>query len=531
MRPSLEQIDGRSFDVVVIGAGVNGASAAQHLAAAGYETLLVDKGDYASGSSSRSTRLLHCGLRYLAPGGSILEFVRHPSRAAVAFRMARLAMEARRQFVQTAPERTRELQFHFPIWRGGQYRPWQVRLALRLLASLAPTDVPLENRVLTPEEAKRVPLVSGLRNWDRLRGVAAFREYQFEWPERICMDAVLDAERMGAIVRNYTAARALTRTGDAWQITLADTVSSDPPSRTAIVRGRIVLNMAGIWIDRVNGAQGADAGRKVLGTKGVHIMVQLPPDCAGAGIATLNRLNEGFYCVPWRGMHYFGPTETVYEGNIDDIRPEEDEIEFLRGEANHLLPGLGLKRSDILFAWAGVRPLTWDPALPKGKRSREVHDMTSHGMPGVYAMTAGPIMTHRSAGGEVTDVVAGRLKPSRAAQEISYAARLYPENQNSPPLLDDYTAIRLADLKLAGEREHVTSLVDLLFRRVGAGWTRTMANGAAERAAEAVAGVLGWDAARVAAEIASYRGHLQRQHAYPGGAYELDLGNAATGQL
>jgi glycerol-3-phosphate dehydrogenase len=230
-------------------------------------------------------------------------------------------------------------------------------------------------------------------------------------------------------------------------------------------------------------------------------------------------------------MHYFGPTETVYEGNIDDIRPEEDEIEFLRGEANHLLPGLGLKRSDILFAWAGVRPLTWDPALPKGKRSREVHDMTSHGMPGVYAMTAGPIMTHRSAGGEVTDVVAGRLKPSRAAQEISYAARLYPENQNSPPLLDDYTAIRLADLKLAGEREHVTSLVDLLFRRVGAGWTRTMANGAAERAAEAVAGVLGWDAARVAAEIASYRGHLRRQHAYQGGAYELGLGNAATGQL
>src|SRR5207245_6003992 len=79
MRPSLSELDGKSFDVVVIGAGVNGASAAQHLAAAGYATLLVDKGDYASGSSSHSTRLLHCGLRYLAPGKSLLEFVRHPS--------------------------------------------------------------------------------------------------------------------------------------------------------------------------------------------------------------------------------------------------------------------------------------------------------------------------------------------------------------------------------------------------------------------------------------------------------------------
>jgi glycerol-3-phosphate dehydrogenase len=515
MRPSLTQLDGSSFDVVVIGAGVNGASAAQHLAAAGYATLLVDKGDYASGSSSRSTRLLHCGLRYLAPGKSLLEFVRHPSRAAVALRMARLAMEARRQFVQTAPERTRELQFHFPIWRGGQYKPWQVRLALKLLAALAPAGVPLENRVLTPAAAKRVPLVAGLRDWDELQGVAAFREYQFEWPERICMDAVLDAERMGATTRNYTTASGLVRSGDEWRITLADSIAAARPAATATVRARVVLNTAGIWIDRVNGTAGGTApGRKILGTKGVHIMVQLPPDCAGTGIATLNRLSEGFYCVPWRGMHYFGPTETVYDGNIDDIRPEEDEIEFLREEANHLLPGLGLKRSDILFAWAGVRPLTWDPALPEGKRSREVHDLEAEGFPGVYAMTAGPIMTHRSAGTELAATVAKRLPPSRPAQTISYAARLYPENQNSPPLLDDYAAIKLADLALAAEQEQVTNLVDLLFRRVGAGWTRTMGHDAAERAARIVAGPLGWDDARVAAEVAAYHQHLRRQHAY-----------------
>jgi len=517
MRPSLSQLDGRSFDVVVIGAGVNGASAAQHLAAAGYATLLVDKGDYASGSSSRSTRLLHCGLRYLAPGKSLLDFVRHPSQAVVALRMARLAMEARRQFVQTAPERTRELQFHFPIWRGGQYKPWQVRLALKLLAALAPGDVPLENRVLAPAEAKRVPLVAGLRDWDRLQGVAAFREYQFEWPERICMDAVLDAERMGATTRNYTAASGLVRSGDEWRITLGDSITSASPPPTAIVRARAVLNTAGIWIDRVNRAAAGSAkapGRKILGTKGVHIMVQLPPDCAGTGIATLNRLSEGFYCVPWRGMHYFGPTETVYDGNIDEIRPEEDEIEFLRAEANHLLPGLGLKRSDILFAWAGVRPLTWDPALPEGKRSREVHDLEAEGMPGVYALTAGPIMTHRSAGAELTEAVAKRLKPSRAAQTISYAARLYPENQNSPPLLDDYAAIKLADLTFAAEHEHVTNLVDLLFRRADAGWTRTMGHDAAERAARTVAGPLGWDDARIAAEVASYHDHLRRQHVY-----------------
>jgi glycerol-3-phosphate dehydrogenase len=511
MRVALREIDGRKFDVAVIGAGVNGASAAQHLAAAGYDTLLVDKGDFASGSSSRSTRLLHCGLRYLAPGSSIWEFVQHPSRLAVALRMAKLAMEARRQFVQTTPERARELRFHFPIWRGGQYRAWQVRLALNLLASLAPKDVPLDHRVLTPDAAKAVPLVKGLRDWDALQGVAVFREYQFEWPERICMDAVLDAERLGAVARNYTAVQVLTRRGDEWQITLADALS---PGETATIRATTVFNMAGIWIDKVSGAAGVKDARKILGTKGVHIMIRLPPDCAGIGLATLNRLSEGLYCVPWRGMHYFGPTETVYEGDIDDIRPEEEEIEFLVAEANHLLPALRLARKDVLFAWAGVRPLTWDPALPKGKRSREVHDMTAHGMPGVYAMTAGPIMTHRSAGAEAVEAVARRLQPARPGHAVNYAARLYPENQNSPPLLDDYTGIKLADLRFAAEREQVTSLVDLLFRRVGAGWTRSMGHDAARRAAETVAGPLGWDAARIEAEVAAYRDYLRRQHAY-----------------
>ncbi|HEV2547245.1 MAG TPA: FAD-dependent oxidoreductase [Stellaceae bacterium] len=513
MRKALSELNGDSFDVAIIGGGVNGASAAQHLAAAGYTTLLIERGDFGSGASSRSTRLLHCGLRYLAPGGSLLDFVRYPSRAFVARRMAKLAMEARRQFVQTAPERVQQLQFHFPIWRGGQYRPWQVRLALRLLASLAPGDVPLENRVLSPTEAKRVPLVAGLRDWDKLEAVAAFREYQFDWPERICLDAVLEAEQMGASVRNYTTASGLSRDRESWRITLSEAVSGQESPATATVRARVVLNTAGIWIDQVNQMANAAVGRKILGTKGVHIMVHLPPDCAGTGIATLNRVNEGLYCVPWRGMHYFGPTETVYDGNIDAIRPEEDEIEFLRAEANHLLPGLNLKRDDILFAWAGVRPLTWDPALPKGKRSREVHDLAAEGLPGVFALTGGPIMTHRSAGAELTEVVARRLKPSRPAQPISYAPRRFPENQNSPALLDDFPAIKLADLKYAAENEHVLNLVDLLFRRVGAGWTRSMAAGTAGRAAETVAGILGWDETRIAAEIAAYRAYLEDQHA------------------
>jgi glycerol-3-phosphate dehydrogenase len=102
VRPPFTKLDGENFDLAIVGAGVNGASAAQHLSAVGYSVLLVDEGDFASGSSNRSSRLLHCGLRYLAPGSSIWEFVRHPGLLAVAVRMAKQAMECRAQLVTTA---------------------------------------------------------------------------------------------------------------------------------------------------------------------------------------------------------------------------------------------------------------------------------------------------------------------------------------------------------------------------------------------------------------------------------------------
>jgi glycerol-3-phosphate dehydrogenase len=513
MRTPLSAIDGRRFDVAVIGAGVNGASAAQRLAGAGYSVLLVDKGDFCSGSSSRSSRLLHCGLRYLAPGGSLWDFALHPSRLRVALGMARQAMLSRRQFVQTTPERARALNFHFPLWRDGAYKPWQVDLALRLLARLAPGDVPLEIRRLSPDEARNTPLVRELRDFDKLAGVAAFREYQFDWPERICMDAVLDAERLGAVVRNYTPVKRLVRDGEGWRILLGDAAD---PSASAEATAIIVLNMAGIWIDRVNRTAGDGAKRKITGTKGAHIVVQLPPDCADNGVATINRLDEPFYCIPWRGMHYFGPTETLYEGDPDDVHATEEEIAGLLDEANHLMPGLNLKRSDVIFTWAGVRPLTYDPALPKGARSREIHDLSAEGLPNVLAMTAGPIMTHRSAGAEMVKAVRAKLQPCGAERPVSYAARTFPENQNSPPLLEEDTAVKLSDLRYAAEHEHATSLVDLLFRRAGVGWSKSMGAEAARKAAEAVAGTLGWDEARVEAEVMAYHGHLARQHTLRG---------------
>lgn len=485
MRPGLAGLDGADFDVVVIGGGINGAAAARELAAQGYRVLVVDKGDFASGASSRSSRLLHCGLRYLAPGRSVLEFVRHPGRLRVALRMARQAMEARSDLVRLAPHRVAQMRLHFPIYRRGPYRAWQVDMAFELLKRLGPGDVPLDYERIPPARARTMPLIGGLRDYDDLHSVAAFREYQFDWPERVAIDAITEAEGHGALARNYTRARMAARdAGGGWQVELTDMLSQTPP---VTVKGRIVLTMAGVWIDDILREAKSSARRRVFGTKGAHILVSLPPECRGLGIATLNSKSEPFYCIPWKQYHYFGPTETPYDGDQDNVAVTEEETAFLLGEANRLLPGLGLTAADIRMTWAGVRPLTYDEALPNGNRSRVIHDLGADGLPDAFALTAGPVMTHRSAGREMARLVAERLGP--------------PSGGPRAPQRDAASAEGIA---------HATSLSDLLFRRRGTAWQGPVEAAELDEAAAELGSLLAWDEERRRLEIRNFEAEWKR---------------------
>ena len=511
---TLDELGGQVFDVAIIGAGINGCAAAQETAAAGYTVLLVDKGDYGAASTSRSTRLIHCGLRYFAPGGSPYSFLWHPNRFVTALAMTRKAMRARSEFVTGSLERSRKILFGFPVWNDMPYRPWHIDLGLRIVEAIGPKDVALERQRFRPDELEQMPLFASIRDQEKLLSVNTFAEYQFNWPERVVMDMVLDAERLGAVCRNYTPVTALVKSDDGnWRLRLATQGSDD----TIEVAAKVVLNTAGIWIDQVNHMAEPNAPRKILGTKGVHIVVRLPEVFRDQGVITLNRkMEEPVYLVPWRqGLHYMGVTETVYDGDIDNIRAEKEDVDWLLAELNHLLPSMNVQRDDILYTWAGVRPLTFDPALPKGARSREIHDHASDGLPGILSITAGPVTTHRSAGRELCAKVAARVSPSGTPHPPDYSPRSMGQG-SSPALLNHYDGIRLADLERAAREEQVSSLTDLMSRRTGLVWTETCAREGALQAAQTVAGVLGWDSARVEQEVQQYLAYLDNYHGVPG---------------
>ncbi len=154
MRIDLSDLDGCQFDVLVIGGGINGASSAQHLAAAGFNVLLVDKGDFASGSSSRSTRMLHCGLRYFETPRPLRDFLFNPARFRAALAMARASMETRAELAADSAERLIRFTLCFPIYKAGPYKPWHLDLGFRILGALGPKSVPLDYRRLPARDAR-----------------------------------------------------------------------------------------------------------------------------------------------------------------------------------------------------------------------------------------------------------------------------------------------------------------------------------------------------------------------------------------
>lgn len=518
-RRALSELDALHFDVAVIGAGVNGASAAHHLAADGYQVLVVDRNDFASGASARSGRLLHCGLRFLEPGEglsykrpSIWDPLLKPGQTLRNFRRARDAMHTRNQIARSMPERVNGMTEFFPVWRGDQFPAWFVGLGVHLLAKLGPPGgVPLEPRRYGASEARAHALLGALRDQDALCGAFSYKEYQFEWPERIVMDTLLDAERLGAAIRNYTEVVGMTRAEDGWTLALQDNTGE---SSTATITAKAIVNAAGPWTDKVNGISTPNVSKRVQPTKGAHIVVRLPPQWANCGVCTHTREGVAFYIQPWRGMHYIGPTDTAHDGDIENPYATEEEIQHLLDETNHLFPSLRFSRKDVLHTYAGIRPMTYVADQPMGTRGHTLHDLEADGMPNVYALTSGPILSHRISGQKLRDAVKRKISPSGKSAAISYAAKLFPPSPESPALLNHWPHVSIADLRYSAEHEQPTNLVDLLFTRVGVGWTETMAREGARVAAEAVADILQWDGARVDQEVDDYLGYTATMHGF-----------------
>lgn len=513
----------RRFDVIVIGGGINGAGIARDAADRGLAVLLLEQDDWGFGSTWRSTKLIHGGLRYLEHGEAPLVFESLRDRTAL---------------LRTAPHLVRPLAFLLPVYAGGGHSLLTLRAGLTLYGLLAWGSGLSRHRVLNAASAARA--VPGLAT-DGLRGALGYWDAQAALPERLCLENVLRATDAGAeALTQMRVERVLASGGRTRGVAAIDLASGCPHEFQA----PLVVNAAGPWVDGVLRASRLADGR-MGGTRGSHLVARFPGGGPRRPIyAEAPADGRPFFIVPWRGVHLIGTTDLRANGP-DDNRPTEAEVAYLLDAANRLLPRDPISAADVWYAFAGVRPLPTASGTREGAITRRHHlvDHATDGYAGLTSVIGGKLSTYRTLAEQVTDrlfrelgrkpppcrtaalpLVPGDWQPDPAAPDAAEQRRLwliygpraggiFQAARSEPSLaqpLCPHTRDTLAQVAHAVQHERAFTVADVLLRRTPAGWSPCRGLDAAPSVARCMASLMGWDAEHETEAVAAYQREVER---------------------
>jgi glycerol-3-phosphate dehydrogenase len=383
------------YDLAVIGAGINGAGIARDAALRGLKVVILDKNDMCSGCSAISSRLIHGGLRYL-------EYAEIP--------LVYESLHERRCLRLTAPHLVEPLRICIPIYAGARRGPLLIRLGMMAydLLSLRKT-VPNHEMLSGAEMHAAEP---GLEN-EGLRAAARYYDAQVAFAERLVLENLLAARSAGAEIRTHCEVTEIGIEGGK----VASVTYRGPDNEQQQVRVNAVVNAAGPWVDRVLDTAPGPADRLIGGTKGSHIVVGhfdgAPGDAFYVEAAADGR---PFFIIPWNGQYLIGTTDIRYDEDLDHIRASDPEVDYLLQETNRVFPRAGLTRSDIHYAYAGVRPLPYKEAGPESAITRRhIIKINKDVAEGLISIVGGKLTTYRSLAEQTIDKLARlqRLKLPR----------------------------------------------------------------------------------------------------------------------
>lgn len=384
------------FDVAVIGGGVVGAGIALDAASRGLKTALVEKSDFASGTSSRSTKLIHGGLRYLEH---------------FQFGLVRESLRERETLTRLAPHLSRPLQFLVPVYGGGVGSPlgrgrFQLSLGLTIYDLLSGNRISEGHKWLSSEQA--VLLAPGLEP-DGLKGCFLYNDCVTD-DSRLVIELIKAAAERGAVVANYARVREIIKSNTAVTgAVVEDSMTGEPFS----LRARITVNATGVWSDQLVRLCEPESAPRVRPSKGVHIVVPGEKIAVKAAVLIRSVGEDRFlFVVPWLGRTLIGTTDTDYTGELDHPTANEDEIERLIQSARAAFPGSALSRRDVISVFAGLRPLVQDADKSTTDLSRKEEILENDF--GMISIIGGKLTTYRHIAERVVDRIIRRLDAGSA---------------------------------------------------------------------------------------------------------------------
>jgi len=388
---NLARMQSEIFDIAVIGGGITGAGVALDAATRGLSVALIEKRDFASGTSSRSSKLIHGGLRYLEQ---------------LNFGLVRESLHERAVLSRMAPHLSKPLRFLVPVYSSAERSPLgasklKLSIGLWLYDFLAGSQNIERHRALSPDEA--VQLAPAL---DRagLRGAFIYYDCLTD-DSRLVIEIIKAAAAHGALVANYAAVRALHKNDRGTSVQIED----GPTGKSFELRARVVVNAAGVWSDEVSRLSNSNAAGKLRPSKGIHVV--LPSEKLQNQTAVLIPSlgeNRFLFVIPWQGRTVVGTTDADYTGDLDEPRAESTEVDRVVRSAARAFPGANISTEDVISTFAGLRPLIASHGESTKDVSRKEEIFESER--GLLTITGGKLTTWRRMAERAIDLAVRRLE-------------------------------------------------------------------------------------------------------------------------
>jgi glycerol-3-phosphate dehydrogenase len=365
------------WDILVVGGGISGAGAAMAAARRGYKTILLEKGDFASGTSSRSSKMIHGGLRYLQQ---------------MNISLVRESLSEREILLQIAPHQVYPQEYVYPVYEYSKNNKFEIKIGLIGYDLLAGSRQIGHHRMLSPARlAKLEPEI----NQKEMTGAFIYYDCLVD-DGRLTLAALQSAASMGAAIANYTEIKSCVINDGYVKVEVEDIISG----KTFPIKSRMLINATGPWTDRMrHKLQKSD--KLLRPTKGIHIVFKKERLPLTRSVVLFSEDGRMIFSVPKGKYTYIGTTDTDYKGDPDQVFASEADIDYLLAAANLAFDKAKLGRKDIISTWAGLRPLIGGEEGDPSDISRDFEIIQDH--PRFLTVAGGKLTTFRLMGEKTID--------------------------------------------------------------------------------------------------------------------------------
>jgi len=386
---NINKLQTEQYDILVIGGGITGAGIIRDAVFRGYRTALIEKDDFASGTSSKSSKMIHGGFRYLKN---------------LEIGLVQEALQERKNLMELAPHLVHPMQCLLPIYEDAPNPPWMVKLGMMLYNGLSGTKSIGAHKMISVDKIHKLEPIL------RRKGLKKVGLYYDSWADdfRLVMSTIQSAAQKDGVIANYVKAVDIFKEN----VNVAGIMAQDTITGNIFpIRSRVIANATGPWSDELRNKLFKDKQRYIRTTKGIHLLIHREHLPVNHTVVLLSIEDQRpIYAIPWRKFVLIGTTDTDYDSDLDRIQTEKSDVDYLLASINFYFPYANLSEAKIISTFTGLRPLVYEEQKSASAVTREYQIFEKP--KNFFTIIGGKLTTYRNMAEEMVNQMGKVLKTS-----------------------------------------------------------------------------------------------------------------------